>query len=122
MPTVRFFFDAGSGGLLWPISEPDWQAWGSPIDPGRLPVREELRDEVVRLVDWYDKSLNWDYPPDPGPWRQPECDRFNETARRTLLWLRQELGPDWEIVDGFQDLHEDPDLDRYLGDPRGFRR
>jgi hypothetical protein len=36
--------------------------------------------------------------------------------------LRDELGPQWTIVDELDDVHEDPDLDRYLADPRGFQR
>jgi hypothetical protein len=104
------------------VSEQDWQRWGQPVDPARLPISGSLRDELGRLVKWYDESLNWDYPPDPGPWRQSECECFNEVSRRALLRLRQELGPDWELVDEFQDLYEDPDLDRYLADPPGFRR
>jgi hypothetical protein len=29
-------------------------------------------------------------------------------------------GPAWQIEDEFTELHEDPDLDRYLADPTGF--
>jgi hypothetical protein len=122
MPRARFFFDGGSGAVLWMVSEQDWPQWGQPVDVTRLPISTNLRDELVRLAEWYDKSLNWDYPSDPGPWRQPECDRFNEASRRALIRMREELGPDWEIADEFWDVHEDPHLDRYLADPRGFRR
>lgn len=67
-------------------------------------------------------SLNWDYWPDPGPWREPECRAFNAAARRALDQLRVELGDRWVVVDGFQEEHGDPNLDRYLADPVGFRR
>ncbi|MEU7783031.1 hypothetical protein [Amycolatopsis sp. NPDC049159] len=33
-----------------------------------------------------------------------------------------ELGPGWVVEDGFTELHEDPELDRYLADPKGFQR
>lgn len=122
MPRARFAFDAGSGGVLWTTSEQDWIRWGHPVDPARLPISQQLYDELTRLIDWYDTSMNWDYPPNPGPWRERECERFNESARHALGRLRIELGPDWEIVDEFQDLHEDPNLDRYLADPHGFQR
>jgi hypothetical protein len=72
--------------------------------------------------DWFDTSLNWGYPPDPGPWRQEECDRFNAASLNAFDRLRTELGPDWDIVPNFADLREDPDLDRCLADPAGFQR
>jgi len=122
MPHARFFFDAGSGGVLWPVGAPDQRTWGYPADPDALPIGAELRDELTRLVQCYDTSLNQDYPPDPGPWREPQCRAFNAAVRRALARLRAELGDQWVIADHFTEVHEDPDLDRYLGDPAGFRR
>jgi len=58
---------------------------------------------VEDLLEWYDQSLNWDYPPNPRPWRQEECDRFNDAVKPP-------------------ELMEDPDLDEYLKDPKGFMR
>ncbi|MFJ8581343.1 hypothetical protein [Micromonospora sp. NPDC093277] len=122
MPHARFFFDAGSGGLLWPTGQQDQDAWEYPVRLEALPISAALRDELTRLVKWYDGSLNWDYPPDPGPWREPECRAFNTAVRRALDQLRAELGERWVIADGFHEVHEDPDLDRYLADPVSFRR
>ncbi|MEU9744026.1 hypothetical protein AB0E12_33055 [Micromonospora chersina] len=122
MPHARFFFDARSGGVLWPIEPQDWEVWENPVRLDALPISAALRDELTRLVEWYDASLNWDYPPDPGPWREPECQAFNTTVRRALDQLRAELGDQWVIADHFEDVHEDPDLDRYLADPASFRR
>ncbi|PSK62639.1 hypothetical protein B0E53_05448 [Micromonospora sp. MH33] len=122
MPHARFFFDAGSGGVLWPTGLQDQQAWGYPVRLEKLPISAALRDELTRLVEWYDASLNWDYPPDPGPWREPECLGFNAAVRRALDQLRAELGDRWVIADEFEEEHEDPDLDRYLADPTTFRR
>ncbi|MGA8115345.1 MAG: hypothetical protein WCA46_16905 [Actinocatenispora sp.] len=122
VPRARFFFDAGSGGVLWTDSDGDRQRYGHPVEFTLLPVSQALRGGFGRLVEQYDRSLNWDYPPDPGPWREPECARFNQAVRRALRDLRDELGADWVIDDQFQDLHEDPDLDRYLAHPSDFRR
>ncbi|MCT9094101.1 hypothetical protein N4G70_35430 [Streptomyces sp. ASQP_92] len=121
MPTVRFFFDAGSGAVLWPAPE-DQQAWGYPLDLARLPISHDLRDRLSALIVRYDTSLNWDYPPNPGPWREAECLDFNAAVRQALGRLRTELGPVWHIHDEFHELCEDPDLDRYLADPAGFVR
>jgi hypothetical protein len=70
---------------------------------------------------WHRASLNWDYPPDPGPWRQPECDRFNAAAAKLLTDIRVELGPTFEVINRQDKMVEDPDLDAYLADPKGFR-
>ncbi|MEU8185547.1 hypothetical protein AB0B85_32085 [Micromonospora sp. NPDC049044] len=119
---ARFFFDAGSGGVLWPTDPQQREAWGNPVRLAALPISVTLRDELTQLVEWYDASLNRDYPPDPGPWREPECQAFNAAVRRALDQLRAELGERWVIADEFDEVHEDPDLDRYLADPVSFRR
>lgn len=100
MPTARFFFDAGSGTLLWAAPE-DQAEWGYPIDLDRLPVAPQLRAELVALVDRYDTSLNWDYPPDPGPWSDTENQQFNADVHRVLALLRAALGPAWDIRDEY---------------------
>ncbi len=111
---LRFFFDAGSGTVLW--------GGIGPADLDGLPISGALRASLDSLVEQYDESMNWDYPPDPGPWREARCARFNAEVRAALARLRTELGPEWGVEDGFTELHEDPALDRYLADPKGFRR
>ena len=73
----------------------DQRRWENPADLVLLPVSQPLRDELERLIDWYDTSQNGDYPPDPGPWRAPECERFNRAVHMALSRLRDELGPQW---------------------------
>ncbi|MFC7759127.1 hypothetical protein ACFQY4_14880 [Catellatospora bangladeshensis] len=119
---ARFFFDAGSGGVLWPTGSAARQIWGSPVDLALLPVSDSLRRDLDELAARYDTSLNWDDPPAPGPWREARCTAFNREVRDVVGRLREELGPAWQITDQFDELHEDPDLDRYLADPAGFRR
>jgi hypothetical protein len=122
MPVVRFFFDAGSGSVLWSATAQDKEAWGFAVDLQRLPISPVLRTELADLISAYDTSLNWDYPPDPGPWREARCREFNEAVHRAVERLRAELGSAWQIRDEFDDLHEDPDLDCYLADPASFTR
>ncbi len=122
MPAARFLFDAGSGTALWITTPEDHDQRGYAADLRGLPVSQALHDELESLIAMYDTSLNWDYPPDPGPWREPQCRRFNHAVHQAIQRLREELGPAWQIHDKFTDLHEDPDLDRYLADPSGFTR
>jgi len=122
VPNARFFFDAGSGGVLWTTDPKDWETWGHPVDIDLLPISQELRVELDRLIAWYDTSLNWDYPPNPGPWRESECQQFSQAVHKSLTRLGHELGATWTIINKFTELHEDPDLDRYLADSKNFRR
>ncbi|WIY06263.1 hypothetical protein QRX60_21350 [Amycolatopsis mongoliensis] len=94
--------------------------WLGPADLDELPISADLRVSLESLAEQYDESLNWDYPPDPGPWREARCVKFNADTRAALARLRAELGRD--VEDGFTELHEDPELDRYLADPKGFER
>jgi hypothetical protein len=121
VPTARFFFDYGSGTALWTVEPqgPDGEYF---VDLDQLPISRTLREVLQDLLVEYDSSLNWGSPADPGPWREPRCRRFNEDARQALHRLREELEPAWQIVDAFSELHEDPDLDRYLAGPAGFNR
>ena len=122
MPTARFSFDPGAGALLWAADAATDATYGQPIDLDSVDVSDALRREAQRLIDWFDTSWNVLYPPDPGPWRLEECARFNSAARRFLTAMKEELGPGWVIIDRFKPLQEDPELDRYLTDPAGFRR
>jgi hypothetical protein len=103
---LRFFFEWG-GGCLWTGNEPAKQDFGyGPLDllePCPLALSAATLAECVRLAEWHDTSLNWDYPPEAGPWRQAECDRFNASAGQLLARIRVELGPLFEVIDD-QDL------------------
>jgi hypothetical protein len=60
--------------------------------------------------------------PDPGPWPQAECDRFNAAALALFEQVAAKLGEEFAVINAQQPVHEDPDLDAYLQDPKGFRR
>ena len=119
--TLRYWFE-WSGPCFWGADDRTRERFGYPIAAEKLPLRPETMKRAEELVQWHDQSLNWAYPPDPGPWRQDECDRFNQEAKEFLETVRRELGEEFEIVDAFVELHEDPDLDVYVRDPRNFKR
>jgi hypothetical protein len=121
---LRFFFEWG-GGCLWPGDTAATSDFGyGPLDAPdtNLPLSTETVRRCGELAVWHDTSLNWAYPPDPGPWRQPECDQFNDAVRHLLATIRAELGDQFEVIDQQPQAVEDPDLDVYLADPQGFRR
>jgi hypothetical protein len=122
---IRYFFEWG-GGCLWAGNDAANRDFGyGPFDvakPCPLPLSDQTIASCRQLSEWHDRSLNWDYPPDPGPWRQIECDRFNVAATRLLTAIRAELGSRFKVLDEQKWLVEDPDLDSYLADRKGFRR
>lgn len=117
VPSARFFFDAGSGIVLWAADDETRQQWDYPLDLDDLPVSDELRAGLADLLDRNDVSFNWAEPSGPGPWREDDCRVFVEDARAWLDRARAELGPGWLIRDEMYEPHEDPGLDRYLADP-----
>jgi hypothetical protein len=104
------------------VDERTKERFGSPIEPEYLPLSPETIARVYELIEWHDQSLNWEYPPDPGPWRQDECDRFNSAARELLEICRRELGENFELINAHKNISEDPDLDAYLQNPKEFKR
>jgi hypothetical protein len=74
------------------------------------------------MDEWFYQSMNHEYPPDPSPWRQEECDRFNAAAANLFRAITRELGPVYSIRNCQPLLQEDPDLDEYLKAPGSFKR
>ena len=118
---IRYCFEWGTG-CLWSADAATKEQFGYDIAPEALPLSAYTIERVNELVAWHDRALNWAYPPDPGPWRQDECDRFHQAAKALLFTLREELGERFDVSDALVEMQEDPDLDAYLRDPRGFRR
>src|SRR5271163_5028489 len=120
---LKFFCEWGGGPCLWADNDNARARFDvGGVDYGQLGLSLDTVELANRLCDWHDQSLNRDYPPDPGPWRQDECDRFNAAARDLLERIRRELGEEFEVIDHQWELGEDPDLDAYLKNPKGFRR
>ena len=122
---INFWFEWG-GGCLWPadeatINQIDFGPYDL-LDNNVLALPEALISECRRLAAWHNQSLNWEHPPDPGPWRQQECDTFNSSSRELFKKLEAELKSSAELIYKQVDLVEDPDLDQYLKDPKRFRR
>jgi hypothetical protein len=80
---LRFVFE-WVGGCLWPGDAAAYRELDlgpyDVFDPCPLPLSAATLARCRRQAEWHDTSLNREYPPDPGPWRQPECDRFNDSA------------------------------------------
>ncbi|MFC4518301.1 hypothetical protein [Streptomyces ehimensis] len=87
---------------LWPgpRHNPDIDSpYGSPCELERLPISTATRTELARLCEWYQSSIDWEYPPDPSPWPEEQWTSFKQQADVALDALRRELGDDWTVED-----------------------
>lgn len=96
---LRFFFDPGSGVCLWSGNDAARERFGYPVESDLLPLSDETREEVERLIARYDESVDWRDPASEGPWTFEEKLQFAGDARRLLERLRRELGEECEIRD-----------------------
>jgi hypothetical protein len=118
---ARFFRDWSSG-WLWADSGETHRVFGYAVDHHQLGLPSALSEELDRLSSWHDRSLNASNPDYPSPFRQQECDAFNQAVAAAFTQLCAQLGDSWDLVDETRELAEDPELDRYLSDPKTFRR
>jgi hypothetical protein len=118
---IRFWFE-WRGGCFWSANKEALERFGYPICPERLPLSPETVARAKELGAWHDTALNWDYPPDPGPWRQEECDRFNSAAKEFFEVVSEELGDEFELVNEQDEINEHPDLDEYLMNPNAYHQ
>lgn len=98
---LRYFFDWNCY-PLWSANDAARNVFGYHVELKDLPISDQTVARIREICAWHDTALNWEYPPDPGPWGAEECERFNAAARGLLVDLRQELGPVYEIVDEFR--------------------
>lgn len=114
---LRFFFDPGSGGSLWPGDAEALEAWDvGPLDE-RLPLGPETREALAELAAWWDTGLDWTDPAGPGLWGAWDRKRFHRAASRVLGRVRAELGLE-VAAEGL----EEPEEEAPLPPPPGVRR
>lgn len=94
---IKLMFEWG-GGTLWPDNAAARDAFDVGSIEDRLPLSEPTRARLDALSAWHDTALNWDYPPDPGPWTDADEARFEAAAADVLAAVRADLGPDYEVV------------------------
>lgn len=55
--------------------------------------QNKIEERPQQLMEWHDSALNWDYPPDPGPWTKEQYDEFDLASLDAMCEIRRCLGP-----------------------------
>jgi hypothetical protein len=95
---LRFFFEAGVSGT--PLRPDDIDSpYGSPCELDLLPISPAVRIELARLCEWFQSSIDREYPPGPSPWPEQQWELFTQQADAALEILCHELGEGWIVED-----------------------
>ena len=97
--TLRFFFDFGSGTVLWAGDDRTRDGLGYAIRPCSLPVDENLHRRAEFLAAWWDTFLDWSSPPEMSVYWQSERNRFDDACDDFLVQLRAQLGEGTIVLD-----------------------
>ncbi|ORX85548.1 hypothetical protein BCR32DRAFT_265604 [Anaeromyces robustus] len=71
--------------------------YGYPIDISLLPITEELKNEIQRLVTLHRTALNWDDPGSGLLWSDEQITDFLNETKIVYQQLCKELGSDYEV-------------------------
>ena len=86
------------GGVIWPSCDLTRAEFGVGAIEEILPISAATKAELAEMTVWHDTALNWEYPPDPGPWRAEEYVKFDKAANELLIKVQLELGDQFNII------------------------
>lgn len=69
-----------------------------PVDVDTLPLSSNLREALGKWAEWYDSTLDQEYPPNSGFGTPEEAATFEAEGRRLWRELTNELGKEYKIV------------------------
>jgi hypothetical protein len=93
---IALMFEWG-GGCLWGKNTATFDRFDvGPIEE-KLQLTDEIIEELHRLTEWHDTALNWEYPPDPGPWEKKEYEAFERAALEILQKIKTQLGSEFDV-------------------------
>ena len=99
---LRFWFEHG-GFCVWGMNEKAKNKFGYPIRNEKLPISEELKNELNALEIRYHGCLDWESPLNPSPWSREEKEQFRADANSAYVRLKEELGEDYHVIDMIDD-------------------
>ena len=96
---LRYFFEPGSGICLWSENELARDRFGYPVELDSLELTSSVKMQAEELIERFDTSIDWSYPPVPSLWSDMECERFQVETAGLLRSLQECLGTGFEIRD-----------------------
>jgi hypothetical protein len=94
---IRLMFEWG-GGALWCGNQVALATFSVGSIEEKLPLSATTLERLSVMTRWHDTALNWEYPPDPGPWNAAEYTEFDDAAEALLAAIQEELGAEFEVV------------------------
>ena len=95
---LKFMFDWGSGVCLWCANKNAEDRFGDyPVSCAELPVSQEMKDKLERLIEWHDEAFNWDNPAGRLLWDEMQIKEFLIEAKKQYFALCDELTGAYEI-------------------------
>lgn len=94
---IRLKFEWG-GGALWGGNEVALARFSVGSIEEKLSLTASTLEKLGEMTRWHDTALNWDYPPDPGPWEAAQYTEFDNAAEALLATIQEELGAGFEVV------------------------
>lgn len=96
MYKLKLMFEWG-GGTIWCTNDEARKRYDVGAIEEKLPLSQEILEELQHLTTLHDEALNWEYPPGPSPWTKKQFEHFEVKASGILDKLRIELGSEYEI-------------------------
>ena len=93
---LALMFEWG-GGCLWCRNEMARTAFGvGPVEEA-VGLDSATLEKLHQLTEWHDTALNWEYPPDHGPWSEQEYDDFDNAAEELRDRIQKALGGSFQV-------------------------
>jgi hypothetical protein len=93
---LTLMFEWG-GGSLWCLNDAASKRFDVGPVEDRVGLTPQIKGRLHQLTEWHDTALNWEYPPDPGPWTKQEYDAFDVAALNVLGEIKSCLGPEFRV-------------------------
>jgi hypothetical protein len=108
---LRFFFDYGCGGCLWPDNKAAYEKFDvGPLDAeiydlhgnvsqeAKIKLLDSIKKKVLALDKLYSESLNWADPTGESMWNKSQWSNFHTQTRELHKEISNMLGDNFEII------------------------
>jgi hypothetical protein len=92
---LRFFFDNCAGVCLWSGNDAAHEAFDYPVDLDMLPLPDRTIEQGQGIINRFEAFLS----ELESPNKATAFDLFRHDSKAFLHLMREQLGPDFEILD-----------------------